>query len=178
MGNQTNKTKRRLNVIDIVIIILVLALVASGVYRVYHAISNGSSKKGSDYIVTFECDSEYNTMVDYLKNGKAVYLSSNKSLLGYIYDDPSDEYGAVYEVAETTEESETAQTVYENNMSGKYEKVRLRGHLKLTSEAIKAKNGSYYTINGRNITEGSTLEVYTEDAVFTLTVKGIAKSGK
>ena len=75
MTNSNNKSKKRINVIDIIIILLVLALVGTVVYRVYSSINDGSTKKGSDYIVTFECDSEYHTMIEYLKNGKAVYIA-------------------------------------------------------------------------------------------------------
>ena len=191
MANSNNKTKKRINVIDVIIILLVLALIGTVVYRVYSVINDGSSKKGSNYIVTFECDSEYNTMIEYLTNGKAVYLVSNKSLLGYIYDDPDDNESAVYELvsdlpesterdsegadANTESESETAT---EAKVVDVYQKVRLSGKLKLSSEAAKAKDGDYYTINGRNITVGSTLEVYTNEAVFILTVKSIDKAGK
>ena len=179
MTNTNNKSKKRINVIDVIIILLVLALVGTAVYRVYVAISNDSSNKGSNYIVTFECSSEYNTMIDYLKKDKAVYLESNKSLLGYIYDDPDDEYGAVYEVVTegSADENETGVTETANP-SDAYKKVRLSGKIKLSSEAVKAQNGSYYTIKGRNISGGSTLNVYTEETVFTLTVKSITKAGK
>ena len=177
MGNPSNKTKRRINVIDIIVVILILALIGTAVYRVYGMISTGSSSKGSDYVVTFECDSEYNTMVDYLKAGKAIYLVSNKSLLGYVYDDPDDAHKPVYEVnqalvGEKESEGESA------GATDAYRKVKLAGKLKLSSEAVKAKTGSYYTIKGRNISVGSTLEVYTDEAVFTLTVKSITKAGK
>lgn len=160
MANSNNKTKKRINVIDVIIILLVLALIGTVVYRVYSVINDGSSKKGSNYIVTFECDSEYNTMIEYLTNGKAVYLVSNKSLLGYIYDDPDDNESAVYELvsdlpesterdsegadANTESESETAT---EAKVVDVYQKVRLSGKLKLSSEAAKAKDGDYYTIN-------------------------------
>ncbi len=179
MGNPNNKSKRRINVIDVIIILLVLALIGTAVYRVYGAISNGSSNKGSNYIVTFECSSEYNTMIGYLKEGKAVYLASNKSLLGYIYDDPEDSYGSVYEiVTDAPNDAETGGEEARESAPDAYRKVKLSGKLKLSSEAVKAQNGSYYTIKGRNISVGSTLEVYTDETVFTLTVKSIAKAGK
>ncbi len=187
MANPNNKSKRRINVIDVIIILLVLALIGTAVYRVYAAISDGSSKKGSDYIVTFECGSEYNTLIEYLKNGEEIYLTTNKALIGYIYDDPDDSHGAVYEiltdepVEEETGEGETEVPVRsdeENENTDAYRKTKLSGMFKLSSEAVKAKSGNYYTVKGRNITVGSTLEVYTDDTVFTLVVKSITRAGK
>lgn len=178
MGNPSNKTKRRINVIDVIIILLVLALIGTIVYRVYGMISDGSSDKGSDYVITFECNSEYYAMISYLKAGKTVYLVSNKAELGKIYDDPDDDLmGAVCEVTDTAENG--GETDGESTKSvDPYKKVKLAGKIKLSSEAVKSKTGSYYTIQGRNISVGSTLEVYTDEAVFTITVKGIAKTGK
>ena len=187
MANPKNKSKKRINAIDVIIILLVLALIGTAVYRVYGAIADGSSKKGSNYIVTFECSSEYNTLIKYLKNGEEVYLATNKSLIGYIYDDPDDDHGAVYEVFEDTpNEEETvegetnvpANSGDEKNKSEAYSKVKLSGKIKLSSEAVKAKGGNYYTVKGRNITVGSTLKVYTDDTVFTVVVKSITKAGK
>jgi hypothetical protein len=177
MGNPSNKTKRRINVIDVIIILLVLALIGTVVYRVYGMISDGSSDKGGNYVITFECNSEYYAMISYLKAGKTVYLVSNKAELGKIYDDSGDSMQAVYEVAETAENG--GETDGESTKStDPYRKVKLAGKIKLSSEAVKSKTGSYYTIQGRNISVGSTLEVYTDEAVFTITVKGIAKTGK
>jgi hypothetical protein len=185
MTNPNNKIKKRINVIDVIIILLVLALIGTVIFRIYQSIGDGSSKKGSNYIVSFECSAEYDTLTDYLKNGEKVYLSTNKSLIGYIYDDPDDEHGAVYEipydVEEETEEGETgvpSKAESENHNNEAYRVVRLAGKLKLSSEAVKAKSGDYYTVKGRNITVGSVLEVYTDEAVFTIVVKSITKAGK
>lgn len=179
MENSAKKTRKKINVIDVIIILLVLALIGTVTYRVYGLLSNGSSNKGSDYIVSFECDAEYITMLSYLKSGKAVYLDSNKSLLGYIYDDPNDDNSAVYEIIETSaDKDEEATEEGTTKASEAYRRVKFAGKLKLSSEAIKAKSGNYYTVMGRNISVGSTLEVYTDEAVFTMTVKNISKAGK
>lgn len=187
MANPKNKSKSRINVIDVIIILLVLALIGAVVYRIYAAISDGSSKKGSDYIVSFECGSEYNTLIEYLKNGEEVYLTTNKALIGYIYDDPDDPRGAVYEILSDEpiggeageDETEAPVRSDENNENADaYRKTKLSGMIKLSSEAVKAKSGNYYTVQGRNITVGSTLEVYTDDTVFTLVVKSITKVEK
>ena len=168
MSNATKKS-RRINVIDIIVILLVLALIATAVFKIYSEITNGASNKQGNYIVTFECDSEYRELMSYLKSGTAVYLVSNGTLIGYLYDAPGDELGAVYEIESVEEGAAEA----ENESSDPYEKIRFGGSLKLASNAVKSKTGNYYTVEDRNISVGTTLNVYTEKAVFTLTVKSI-----
>ena len=169
------KVKRKLNVIDVIIILLVLALIGTTAYKVYFEITNGHSGKQGNYIVTFECDSEYRNLVKYLKSGDAVYFSTNGNLMGYLYDVAGDDVGAVYEI-NTEEEGTETETKHKNN--DPYSKVRLGGKLKLDSSAVKAKNGEYYTVGERNISVGSSFEVYTAKAVFTLTIKSIGTSAQ
>ena len=166
MSNTNKKNRRRINVIDVIIIILILALIATGVYKIYSEMTGGRSGRQSNYIVTFECDAEYRSLISYLGSGEAVYLTSDSTLIGYLYDDPADGKGTVYEIEP---EGETAQKASDDM----YVKVRLGGKLKLASNAVKATSGSYYSIEGKNISVGSTLNVYTMDALFTLTVKSI-----
>ena len=169
MSNTNKKSRRRINVIDVIIIILVLALIATGVFKLYSEITNGRSGKQSDYIVTFECDAEYRSLISYLKSGEAVYLTSDGTLLGYLYDAPNDDVATVYEIISDADgESEV------NSSDDPYVKVRLGGKLKLASNAVKVKNGGYYSVEGKNVSVGSALRVYTTDAVFTLTVKNIS----
>lgn len=171
MSSANKRNTRKINVIDVIVILLVLALIATAVFKIYSEISNGSSNKQSNYIVSFECDSEYRSLLKYLKAGEAVYLSSNGTLLGYLYDAQGDGFDAVYEIEITDEdESETETRGADNDP---YAKIGLAGKLKLASNAVKSKSGEYYTVEERNISKGSTLEVYTAKAVFTLTVKRI-----
>jgi Tfp pilus assembly protein PilE len=164
MSNQVKKSKIRLNVIDVMIILLVIALIATVVYRVYTGVAEKTNNKGSKYTVVFECDAEYKSMLKYLAADQAVYFESDGKLLGYLFDAvPDDEAGAVYEY----EQIVTLGT-------GDYKEVSMRGQLLLSSEATKAKTGGYYIIGGRNITEGSTIEVYTNETSFTLTVLAIS----
>ena len=172
------RIKRKINVIDVIIILLVLALIGTGVYKVYSELTKENSSKQGNYVVTFECDSEYRNLVNYLKSGDAVYFSTNGNLMGYLYDAPGDDVGAVYEIAKKTDNG--LETEEETKVAGKvpYSKVKLGGRLKLASSAVKAKGSQYYTVGERNISVGSTLEVYTSKSVFTLTVKSIGTTAQ
>ena len=165
MSGKAKKAKIRLNVIDVMIILLVVALIATVVYRVYTGVTEKTSNKGSKYTVTFECDAEYKSMLKYLAAGQAVYFESDGKLLGYLDDpDPDDSVGAIYEHEPISAPVGT----------GEYKKTSMRGQLRLNPEAVKVKSGGYYAIGERNITEGSTIEVYTNEASFTLTVLSVS----
>ena len=165
MSGQVKKSKIRLNVIDVMIILLVVALIATVVYRIYTGVTEKTTNKGSKYTVTFECDAEYKSMLKYPASGQAVYLESDGKLLGYLDDpNPDDAIGAVYEYEPLSASVGT----------GEYKKTSMRGQLRLNPEAVKVKTGGYYTIGERNITEGSKIDVYTNEACFTLTVLSIS----
>lgn len=168
MSNVTKKSKVRINVIDVIIILLVLALIATAVYKIYSEVSNSSLNKHSKYIVSFRCDSEYESLLKYLKDGDAVYCVDNDILLGYLYDVPDDGKNTVYKYVADNGEEETGKT-----MSSSYLTASFKGTLRLASNAVKAKNGNYYSVEDMNISVGSTIEVYTEKTVFTLTVEEI-----
>ena len=44
----------------------------------------------------------------------------------------------------------------------------------MNSETVKVKSGNYYSIGDTNFTVGSVIEVYTDDAIFTLKVAKIS----
>ncbi len=160
MDSSIKKSKIKINVIDVVIILMILALVAVGINRIYSVITSDTSSRRSDTVLTFECSVEYDDILKYLKDGDNVYLSSDKTLLGHLHDkSSSDELGAVY----MTDDDKSA------------DGVTLRGTLMLSSEAIKMEDGDYYVLNGMNITVGSRIDVYTEMAQMTITVKDISK---
>ena len=171
MSSENKKTRRKINVIDVVIILLVLALIGTVVFKIYTKISDNPSNKHSKYIVTFECDEEYNSLVKHLKSGDAVYFSSKGTLIGYLYDAPVDGKSAVYEIKANGDETDTAN-------DDAYVKTRLGGKMRLASNAVKVKNGEYYTIEDVTISKGSTINVYTEKVVFTLTVKDISEEAE
>lgn len=164
MGNMT-KNKKKINVIDVVIILLVLALIGTAAYRIYSEITKNISAKKSNIILTFECEVTYDSILQHVKNGDAVYLSSDGTLLGYLFkaDGATD---ALYCLTDDTDSSEGSAN----------KSIKLRGTLKLSADAREAQNSGYYVINGNNITKGSTLDVYTEKAVMKIVVKSIDNS--
>ncbi len=170
MSSGNKKVRRKINVVDVIIILLVLALIGTAVYKIVSELSKSPSAKHSKYIVTFECDEEYNSLIKHLKAGDAVYFSANGTLIGYIYDAPGDEKGAVYELTNGEETLNADESVYA--------KVRLGGMMRLASNAVKVKNGEYYTIENVTLSKGSKIKVYTEKAVFTLTVKDVSEEAE
>ncbi len=184
MSNSTKKNKKKINVIDVMIILLVLALIGTAAYRIYTEINERGEAGRSDNILTFECTVAYRGEADYLKSGDAVYLVSDGALLGYLYDPVADDgIGAVYEITESeTEgesgESESLDTESESNTSNKLDRyISLTGKLKLSADAVKASNGNYYILGGKNITIGSAFDVYTESSVLHIVVKNIESAG-
>ena len=163
---KTSKNKRRFNVIDVLIIMLVLALVATVGYRIYAQVTDNAGDKKSDYVIVFESDEEYRAMIGALKNEDEVYFCSDGTLMGYLYDDADDGKSLIYELGASEEEGEE---------TGLYEKICFGGMMALSAQANEVKGSDYLVIGDRNISVGSRIEVYTENATFTLTVKSINK---
>ena len=197
MANE-RKEKKRLNVFDAVIILLLLCLLISFGYRIWAGMeSNSSGMREAYYVLEFECDAEYDSLLRYLEHGDAVYFAADGKLLGYLYAGEDDENGAIYEIVddiptfagdvdekeegtEAASESGAAVGEYDNSLytpaplpETVYEVIRLGGQIALNSETVKVKSGNYYFIGETNFTEGSVIEVYTIDAVFTLKVVNV-----
>ena len=201
------KQKKGINAFDAVVILLLLCLVATFAYRIFTGFGKSEDGvAGSKYVMEFQCDGEYNSILRYLQNGDAVYLASDGKLLGYLYTGSEYENGAIYEivgvgartmVVETSEESalpvetvgaEDGAVEIESGANDGYylptpslpaadqfyHVVRLGGQLALNSETVKVKSGNYYSIGDTNFTVGSVIEVYTDDAIFTLKVAKIS----
>ena len=161
MNEKTNKKKVRFNVIDVLIIFLVVALIATVVYRVYTGVNEGTASSQGKYVITFESDSEYDSIVDYLKKGTAVYFADSGKLLGQMYA-PNSKTPAVSVISE------------QDGKSGlDYSLVAIRGYILMSGETVKVSGAGYYSIGGTNVTVGSTINVYTNEAEFTLVVKSI-----
>lgn len=151
------KERKRLNVIDVVIIFLLVAIVGTAGYKIYTEVTDGRSSRQSNIFVVFEAEVEDEGILNYLGSGSEVYLASDKSLVGNLYDGNADDgVGAVYKAG-----------VADNG------RIILRGALRLTGNAYKAENGEYYVVNNRNISVGTMLDVYTDKAVVKITVKSI-----
>ncbi len=173
------RERKKLNPFDVVVVLLILCLVGTLGYRVYEGVANPSFQKDSKYVVTFECDEEYNSVIKYLENNEAVYFSANGELFGNLYAEKSgDDIVSVITDAdiddtETTETTDTDVTEVED-ASDAYKYVKFAGKLKLNADAIFISGGNYYTVGEMNFNKGSVIEVYTEDAVFTIRVTGIS----
>ena len=163
---KTSRNRRRLNVIDVLIIMLVLALLATVGYRVYAQITESDEGKKSEYVISFESDAEYRAMMKSLKNGDEVYFCSDGILMGYIYDKKDDGKAVVYELG--LADGEEAGTAL-------YDKISFGGMIALSAQADEIKGSDYLVIGDRNLSVGSKIEVYTEKATFTITVKSIGK---
>lgn len=192
------KERKRANAFDIVIILLLLCLLVTFGYRIYVGIDNDNlGTKEVSYVLKFECEDEYDSLLKYLKEGDAVYFAADGKLLGYLYAGENDENGAIFEIiddiptfagnvddAETQsgDSSEKPEENGDNNLSVMpfppaeeiYEKIRIGGQIGLNSEAVKVKSKDYYSIGDTNITEGSVIEVYTKNTVFTIKITDIA----
>ena len=163
---KTSKNRRRLNVIDVLIIMLVLALLATVGYRVYTQITESDEGKKSEFVISFESDAEYRAMMKAIKNGDEVYFCSDGVLMGYIYDKKNDGKAVVYELGlEDGAEADTAL----------YDTVSFGGMVALSAQADEVRGSDYYVIGDRNLSVGSKIEVYTEKATFTITIKSIGK---
>lgn len=175
-----SKAKRRINIFDAVVILLLVCLVFTFGYRMYNGLADGSSSGTAKYVMTFECEQGYNSILDHIDDGEAVYFRNNGILLGYFYAPADDDNGHIYSLAEDIPESngeeETEGTP--NDLSvfqiKAYSKIKFGGHLRLNVEAVKVKTGNYYYIGEMNFTEGSVIEVCTDKTVFTLKVKKIS----
>lgn len=164
------KSHRRINAFDVMIILLALCLVATLGYRIYKGVSTPDLSENSKYIVEFECDEIYNSLVNYIKNDDAVYFLKNGDVFGHIYMGKGDEAPLMIDGADAPEETESGEEgELEEEVS--YEKVKARGKILLNADAIA--NGNYFTVGEMGFTVGSEIEVNTSVAVFTITVTGI-----
>ena len=168
-NNIKTKKIKKFNVLDVVVILLVILLIATFIYRIYVGVDKVSNQENSKYVMTFECDSEYNSLLDYLQSGEAVYLEYDGVFLGRLYADDESTKEAVYEIIDESANAGTG-----SSTSIEYRKIKIGGQLKLNVDAVKVKNGSYYVIGDTNITKGSVLNVYTDKAEFTITVIDIS----
>ena len=173
--NKSNE-KKKINVVDVVIILLVLALLGTIGYRIYSGLSNKNASSDGKYVITFKCvNEEYDSILNYLSGGKEVYLSNSGVLLGTMYDgNKNDNIGAAYQISlDGTAIINEEQSDAAANADKKYELILFKGTIKLSGEAVKVKGSDYYAVEGTNITVGGTLDVYTDEASFTIRVESV-----
>ena len=162
-----NKKKNRvkINAFDVFLVLLVLCLIGTLIFRIYSGISENKNSHNNEYVLSFECDGEYDSVIRYVKDGDAVYLTSGE-LLGYITF--SEQNKGEYPLQIVTDEQSS-----EDPNNSVLEFVSFRGEMKLNGNAKKATNGNYYVIGEENVIEGSEITVHTRTAEFTVSVVSI-----
>lgn len=169
--NDTKKVKRKINAVDVLIILLVIALIATVAFRIYTEITEKTHVSSGNYVITFECKDQYNSVLEYLKNGEKVYFSANGKVLGYLYDpDLDDSVGATWEITSADGGADEADAAKKE-----YRKINVGGKIRLSGEAVKIKDGGHYAIGDTNITVGSSIVAYTDEVKLTLKVVDISE---
>jgi hypothetical protein len=97
MKNKKNREMRRINPFDVIIVILIVCLLFTFAYRIYVGVADETHKNEIKYVMKFECEEEYNSLLDHLSEGDAVYFADGK-LFGYLYAAEDSEDGAVYAI--------------------------------------------------------------------------------
>lgn len=173
-SERSRKKKYSFNVFDFFVILLVLILIATVVYKISVGSAKEANKDNPVYTVVFECRSEPSSLDRYLKDGEEVYIKSSGELLGYIYRSAdSNSLYALTPIESTTGGESGSESATESvSASGEkvYSNTGFKGLIKLNGNAEKSKEGTYYSIEGLNITVGSSIDVYTSYAEFTITV--------
>lgn len=172
MSDNTKKRRLSFNVLDVFIVLLVLVLILSVAYKISQSMKKDANNDNPVYTIIFECE-EYESLAKYLSDGEAVYIRSSGEILGYIYksEDASGSSAIVVieDEQDSTEQDAVGTTKAETD--DLYERVKFEGTLKLNGNTKKSNEGNYYTLEDFNICVGSKIEVYTDDAEFTITVK-------
>lgn len=188
------RVKKKVNPFDVIIVLLLLCLLGTLAYRVYDGVSVENADQESRYVVRFECDEAYNSLMGYLGADTAVYFNDGE-LLGYIYDgkDGIDRVQVIERLTEAESESAEIELPDEQESASAdtdvapadkegesaseseiiYEMVKLSGSVRLNHSTIKVENGGYYVVGDNSFAVGSLIKVHTEKAVFTLRVVSI-----
>ncbi len=176
-NNKKNRVK--INAFDVFLILLVLCLIGTLIFRIYNGISEDKNSYNNEYILTFSCDGEYDSILGYVKAGDAVYFESGE-LLGYIGFSENNKSQSPLEtviletVTEPVEEGDIQEA--ENESAYDLSFVGLTGVIELNGNAKKVEKGNYYAIGDENIIEGVELTVHTETVEITITVVSIQKT--
>ncbi|MBE6684170.1 MAG: hypothetical protein E7592_00790 [Ruminococcaceae bacterium] len=176
MAEKRKRSGRRITAFDIMVILLVLCLIGTVVYRVYTEIDNDKAGITSKYSIEFECE-DYDSLAKYLLDEEEVYLASNGRLLGEIYKGWNDAQAIYVEYSDTegTEQTESGndEQSAKNETAVSYRMAKMTGKMRLNLEVLASKEGNYYSLGEVNFSKGSVIDVYTDDAEFTITITSI-----
>lgn len=179
MAQEVKKTKKRINPFDVVIVLLILCLLATFGYRIYKGVEDKSDSKTSNYVLTFHCTENVDSLAEYLEKGTAVYLYANDEILGYMYDGKDHVTVSVITEGETQADSE----IESDGKSGEiarspYHRAEIHGKIHLSEDVQVYNNGVYYSVGDVNFAPGSKLAVFTEETIFTIVVDSITQIDK
>ncbi len=168
------KTKVKINAFDVVLILLVLCIIGTFIFKIYTGVAEDKNTNNSEYILTFTCEGEFDSLIKQVKVGDPVYLESGE-LLGYITlgEGKTDE-AAPLEII-TAEADGNGSDEQTESHGREFKLVNLSGVLKLNGNAKKSDNENYYVIDEKNISEGAQIRVHTTRAEFTIIVDKIEK---
>lgn len=167
-NNKKNRVK--INAFDIFLVLLVLCLIGTLVFRIYNGISEDKNSYNNEYLLTFKCESEYDSVIKYVKEGDAVYLRSGE-LLGYIGVREGNQGQYPLELIPDSVSDEQSAKADEGVKT--LSVVSFTGVIKMNGNAKKAAKGNYYVIGDENIIEGAVFTVHTREAEFTVSVEKI-----
>ena len=168
---KNKKNRVKINAFDVFLILLVFSLIVSLAYKIYDGAAADKNSYDNDYVLTFSCDGEYDSIIKYVKSGDAIYLPSGE-LLGYITVSDDNKSGAPLVV--TSQNNDEAVDADKKQFSF----VSFEGTLKMNGNAKKVDKGNYFLIGDDKITEGAKITVHTITAEFTVSVVKIAKINK
>lgn len=90
------KERKKINPFDVIVIILIVCLLFAFAYRIYTGVADEAHRNEIKYVMEFECEEEYDSLLNHLAEGDAVYFAADGKLLGYLYAGEDSEKGAVY----------------------------------------------------------------------------------
>ena len=165
-------SKKRGNVLDLLILLVLLAAIFAIGYRYYTLSEQGKSELLEDASLSFEIKDAIFTLPSYINPEDAVYLSDG-TLLGTVQDNNSeDENTALYF---------TAATVITTDGDGNFIRVSYPDSSRvdclgtLHCLGTFGEDGSFMLGGTLHLTPGQVLTVHTETATFTMTLTACTK---
>ena len=155
------KTRRKFNIIDFIILVLILTIVGGSIYAIvsWSNLKNLWLTETVDLVYTVEFRGVDENFIDNINADDSVTDSINKSKIGTVDRVYSVEKHAVLDCIEvpiSNEEGKETTISYSGVLSEYPDKYDITVYIRSTAEY---KKGVGYTINGRRIAVGETLEL-------------------
>lgn len=171
------KIRIKVNAFDVFLILLALCLVATFALKIYTGIAENKNRYNNEYILTFSCVDEYDSILAAVKDGDALYLEDGE-ILGYIA--MADKNSMSPFVITSSSKSDlicdpSSWVDFTVPGTTKLDLISFTGIVKLNGNAKRIENGDYFVLGDDKISEGLTLTVHTLKAEFKVTVVSIDK---